>query len=138
MPNWRRNFVPGGTYFFTVVTHQRRRIFDDLQAIQILGEILRDCQHKHPFQMNALVLLPEHLHAIWTLPRADDRDSMRWGWIKKEFTKRWIKIGGQVGNVSEGRDRERRLGVWQPRFWEHTIENDEDLTPTSTMFTSTL
>jgi len=126
MPNWRRNFVPGGTFFFTVVTHGRRPIFADPQAVRLLGQVLRDCLSVWPIQIEAVVLLPEHLHTIWTLPRADAGYSQRWGWIKKEFTKRWLLTGKEDNTVSDGRLRERRHGIWQPRFWEHTIESDND------------
>ena len=126
MPNWRRNFVPGGTFFFTVVTHGRRPIFKDAQATRLLGHIFRACRSQLPFQTEAIVLLPEHIHTIWTLPRGDVRYSQRWGWIKKEFTKRWLSAGGEDRSISNGRRRERRHGIWQPRFWEHTIESEDD------------
>ena len=68
MPNWRRAHIPGGSFFFTVVTDRRARFLDDIRARAILGDMIRRCQLKWPFTINALELLPDHLHAIWSLP----------------------------------------------------------------------
>jgi putative transposase len=126
MPDYRRARVPGATYFFTVVTHLRRPLFQGESAKSLLGECLREAKDRWPFTVDAMVLLPDHLHALWTLPRGDDRYSVRWGWIKKEFAKRWLSNGGRESPVSNGRRLERRAGVWQPRFWEHTISDETD------------
>ena len=72
MPNWRRAHVPGGSYFFTVVTDNRTPLFASPNARSILGSILRRCLLQRPFTLNAIVLLPDHLHAIWSLPPGDD------------------------------------------------------------------
>ena len=64
MPDYRRAFVPGGTFFFTVVTYQRQRLFDVEANRTLLGNAIRECQQKWPFEINAIVLLPDHLHAI--------------------------------------------------------------------------
>src|SRR4051812_21329250 len=74
-----------------------------------------------------MVLLPDHLHAVWTLPDGDAGYSQRWGWIKKTFTQRWITNGGAKRAVSNGKWNDGRRGVWQPKFYEHTIRNQEDL-----------
>nr|WP_315852391.1 transposase [Rubinisphaera italica] len=66
MPNYRRASIPGGTYFFTVVTHRRRRLFHLAENRMILGDAIRECQRDWPFLLNAVVLLPDHWHAIWT------------------------------------------------------------------------
>jgi len=95
-------------------------------ARPIVGSIIRRCQRRWPFTIDAIVLLPDHLHAIWTLPPNDEAYSMRWGWIKKEFTKHWHELGGLEQPVSPGRAREGRRGVWQPKFWEHTLETETD------------
>lgn len=126
MPNYRRAYVPGGTFFFTLVTNRRKPLFSDVLARSLLGTCLRECQVKWPFEINAMVLLPDHLHAIWTLPAGDDQYSTRWSWTKKEFTKRWLARGATESRISAGRQRERRRGIWQPRFWEHTIEDEDD------------
>ena len=90
MPNYRRAFVPGGMFFFTLVTDRRRPLFESPVARQLLGQCFRECQARWPFSMPAIVLLPDHLHAIWSLPPGDSNYSTRWAWIKKEFTKRWL------------------------------------------------
>ena len=100
MKRYRRWFVPGGSYFFTVVAYQRKPFLCDELARTILREKIIQCQATWPFTMEAIVLLPYHLHAIWTL--GDDGFSQRWGWIKKEFTKSWIAAGGPEQHVSLG------------------------------------
>jgi putative transposase len=126
MTNYRRWRVEGGTFFFTAVTHSRAPLFADARACTILGDKFRDCQKKWPFTVNAIVLLPEHLHTIWTLPRGDANYSRRWAWIKKEFTKDWVAGGGHEQPVSKARWERGDHGVWQPRYWEHTIEDEDE------------
>jgi putative transposase len=126
MPNYRRAFVPGGTYFFTVVTHRRRPLFGDERYRTLLGTAMRTCRQDWPFTVDAMVLLPDHLHAIWTLPPGDDRYSGRWSVIKRTFTQWFLAEGGIDGEVSAGKRREHRRGVWQRRFWEHTIADEDD------------
>ncbi|WP_437192428.1 REP-associated tyrosine transposase [Planctomicrobium sp. SH527] len=128
MSDYRRAHVPGGTFFFTVVTHRRRQLFHVARNRTLLGEAIRECQRKWPFELNAIVLLPDHLHAIWTLPSGDGNYSGRWSVIKKTFTTQFLADGGCDTKVSAGKSRERRRGVWQRRFWEHTIEDEDDFT----------
>lgn len=87
---------------------------------------MRECQKEWPFEINAIVLLPEHLHAIWTLPPGDDEYPKRWAWIKKEFTKEWLAQGGIEQPVSAQRQERGDRGVWQPRYWEHTLKDEHD------------
>ncbi len=101
-------------------------IFQSKLARDMLGNLMRACRQKWPFEVNALVLLPDHLHSIWTLPSGDARYSTRWGWLKKEFTKAWLSTAGQEGLVSSGGIRDGRRGVWQPKFWEHTLRDETD------------
>ena len=126
MPNWRRAFVPGGTFFFTVVTDHRAPILGQPLARKLLGQVIRECQIRWPFKIEAIVLLPDHLHSIWSLPSGDAAYSKRWAWIKAQFTKRWLAAGGVEQQITLGRVRDGRRGVWQPKFWEHTIESVED------------
>jgi putative transposase len=126
MPNYRRAHIPGGTFFFTVVTHQRRRLFHLPGNRILLGQVIRECRHVWPFEMNAIVLLPDHVHAIWTLPHGDENYSGRWSFIKKNFTTQFLARGGRDAPVSAGKQHERRRGVWQRRFWEHTIQDEAD------------
>ncbi|MCS7469371.1 transposase [Stieleria sp. ICT_E10.1] len=126
MPDYRRLFVPGGTYFFTVVTHERQPTFRRPAAIALIGSMLRRCMMRWPMTVNAIVLLPDHWHTLWTLPRGDSEYPKRLGWIKKEFTKHWLSIGGEEHAVTEGKQRQRRHGVWQPRYWEHVVQDEDD------------
>lgn len=126
MPEYRRAFVPGGTFFFTVVTFGRQPLFRDDVAVNLLGSVLRRCRRRWQMDILAIVLLPDHWHTIWSMPSGDAEYSKRLGWIKKEFTKHWMSIGGSEEAVSEAKRKQRRRGVWQPRFWEHTIEDEAD------------
>ncbi|TWT61066.1 REP-associated tyrosine transposase [Rubinisphaera italica] len=126
MPNYRRANVPGGSFFFTVVTDNRRPILNSEIARKSLLNAFQICQSTMPFEMNAVVVLPDHIHTIWTLPRGDTNFSKRWGLIKSSFTKQWLEHGGMQRSISEARNNEHRKGVWQPRFWEHTIVDEDD------------
>jgi len=126
MPHYHRFFVPGATYFFTLVTHGRRPFLCDESSRNILGRVMRECRERWPFSIDGIVLLPDHLHCLWTLPSEDYAYSRRWGWIKKEFSKAWLVEGGTELPVSGAGTRQRRRGVWQPRFWEHMIRDEHD------------
>jgi putative transposase len=126
MPDYRRWRQPGGTYFFTVVTYGRRPIFDSDVARRLLRQAFLEALAIQPFVVDAIVVLPDHLHALWTLPSGDEDFSTRWGTIKKHFSSRWIASGGSSGVVSASKSRDRRVGVWQRRFWEHWIRSDDD------------
>jgi putative transposase len=127
MPNFRRNWVPGGTFFFTVVSAGRAPLFRDESARTLLGASFRRERLSRPFAVDAIVLLPDHLHAIWTLPQGDADFSTRWARIKRSFTRAWVAGGGWEGGVSDSRRRNRRRGVWQRRFWEHVVRDQTDL-----------
>lgn len=108
MSNYRRYYLKGGTWFFTV--NLKNRQSDILvRRIAALRTVVQDVKAARPFHINACVILPEHLHCIWTLPENDGDFSCRWREIKKMFTK---AIRGN--------------GIWQPRFWEHAIRDEED------------
>jgi putative transposase len=124
--NYRRYRVEGATYFFTVVTDGRAPIFVTDDGRAILRAALRGCMARWPFALDAIVLLPDHLHALWTLPPDDANYSRRWGWVKKEFTKAWLAGGNPERAVSAGRAAKRQRGVLQPRFWEHLIRDEAD------------
>ena len=126
MSDYRRCFVAGGTFFFTVVTHRRRQFLTDDLARTHLGKAIRDIQHDWPFEMPAIVLLPDHLHAIWSLPPGDDKYETRWRRIKGEFTRTFLAAGGGEGPRSKSRIHRKERGIWQRRFWEHTLEDEHD------------
>jgi putative transposase len=127
MPNWRRVFVPGGTYAFTLVTEGRAPILTTPKARALLREKLRACRQSWPFEIIGIVLLPEHLHTVWRLPDGDSAYPARIGWLKKEVTRAWLAAGGVEEPLSASRLRNRRRGLWQPRFWEHCIRDEADL-----------
>jgi len=127
MPNYRRTFLEGGTFFFTLVTQRRRRLFSVDSACRLLGEAIRVVQAEQPFEMIAVVLLPDHLHCIWTLPEDDDDYSSRWAGIKRRFVDSWTTVGGRDARISDARRQRYERGIWQKRFWEHRIRNQNDL-----------
>ncbi len=127
MSSYLRNYIPGGTYFFTVVSHHRRPIFTTTIARRCLRGAIKSVQSDRPFINVAIVLLPDHLHAVWTLPEGDANYSLRWKQIKEFFTREYIAHGGKEAQVSASRMKKGERGIWQPRFWEHTCKNEQDL-----------
>ncbi|MEE4114064.1 MAG: transposase [Desulfobacteraceae bacterium] len=122
MTNYRRHRVLGGTYFFTVaIAHRRLDLL--VRHIDVLKEALRREMLRAPFEILAFVVLPVHLHAVWRLPEGDADYSGRWRHIKAGFSLAIPK--GEP--VSESRKSKGERGIWQRRFWEHTIRDDEDL-----------
>ena len=126
MKTYRRYFIPGATYFFTQVTDGRRAFLCEESARDILRRVFRRCQARWAFAIHAVVLLPDHFHTIWALPPGDDAYPRRMGWLKKEFTKEWLNRGNSERPVTRGRIREGLRGVWQPRYWEHTLRDEDD------------
>ncbi|WP_133512989.1 REP-associated tyrosine transposase [Candidatus Thiosymbion oneisti] len=126
MTSWRRVYQPGGTVFFTLVTEGRAPILTTSDGRRILRSVMSACRERWPFKIPATVLLPDHLHTIWTLPDGDSDYSTRWAWLKKEFTKAWLESGGTEQVISLSRRSNRRRGVLQRRFWEHTIRDERD------------
>jgi len=126
MPNYTRAFVPGGTFFFTVVTYRRRPVFNNARARALLRSAIECVQTRRPFSLDAIVLLPDHLHCIWTLPPDDTDFSTRWRKLKEEFTRRLLAEGGTEARATSGQRRKGMRGVWQQRFWEHTIRDERD------------
>ena len=126
MPNYVRWREEGASYFFTVVTHLRRPIFSDAGARRLLKHAFVHARRASPFDMFACVLLPDHLHCIWTLPACDDDFPARWASIKRYFTHHYLRDGGVELPVTASRDRKRGRGVWQPRYWEHRIRDEDD------------
>ena len=121
MVDYRRNRVPGGTYFFTVNLLDRRSCLL-VEHIDWLREAVRAVKRRRPFQIDAWVVLPDHLHAVWTLPEGDADYSGRWRSIKIAFAKGLPKTERR----SAVRLNKGERGIWQRRFWEHTIRDDAD------------
>ena len=125
MPNYTRIKNGGRTYFFTVVTYNRRPIFDSpIIARQLRSSIIKT-RHSYPFVIDAWVLLPDHIHCIWTLPGNDRDYSRRWGIIKTGFTKNVRHLVPEL-EISESRKKKHEGSVWQRRFWEHEIRDEAD------------
>ncbi|MGE0810090.1 MAG: transposase [Immundisolibacter sp.] len=122
MTDYRRARVAGGTWFFTVGLAERRGADLLVARIDALGEAFRTVHARHPFHMDAVVALPDHLHCVWSLPDGDSDYSMRWGLIKATFS-RAIKPGERR---SASRIKRGERGIWQRRFWEHCIRDDAD------------
>jgi len=118
--NYRRNFVPGGTYFFTVTLADRRsKVLVD--RIDLLRNALRVARRECPFVIDATVILPDHLHTIFTLPPGDSDFSGRWRRIKGHFSSALIDASTDLKRRPNG-----DLALWQRRFWEHTIRDEGD------------
>ncbi len=125
MPKYRRIKKAGGTYFFTVVTHGRRPLLTCPEIRQALREGISKVRQTMPFSIEAWVLLPDHLHTIWTLPEHDMRYAARWAVLKGFVTK---NCGNLVGdNVTISRSNRKEGAIWQRRFWEHVIRDEPDL-----------
>jgi putative transposase len=127
MPDYRRNFIPGGTYFFTVVTHERRPILTTDLGRATLRRAMTEGNKKRPFELIASVLLPDHLHVVWTLPPGDSNYSIRWARIKSNFSRYYLEGGGSEGLSTSSRERHLERAIWQRRFWEHTCRDEDDL-----------
>ncbi len=121
---YRRTFVPGGSFFFTLVTENRRPLFSNSDTLEVLRAAFRTVQAKRPFCIDAIVVLPDHIHAIWTLPPGDGDFSTRWRLIKTWFSKHCDPALGAFPN--NPRRKKRGQGLWQHRFWEHTLRDDND------------
>ncbi|MEO9590122.1 REP-associated tyrosine transposase [Rhodopirellula bahusiensis] len=127
MSNYHRMYLPGGTFFFTLVTYNRQPIFQSSMARSCLRQVIQQQLDSYPFNLFAICLLPDHLHCVWMLPRGDSDYSARWQAIKRGFTRRYLDLGGQACSVTDSQRREGRSGIWQPRFWEHTVRDEQDL-----------
>ncbi|MDP3331319.1 MAG: transposase [Methylococcaceae bacterium] len=116
MSNYHRAYTPGGSYFFTVVTLNRAPIFINEERVEILRQAFRKVMETLPFQIDAMVVLPEHLHCIWQMPDGDVDYSSRWREIKKAASRQ----------ISTATNKRNERMVWQRRFWEHAIRDEDD------------
>jgi len=120
--HYRRNKQPGACYFFTLVTYQRQPLLTQPHIDRLRLAFKREMQ-KRPFTIDAIVILPGHLHAIWQLPEHDNDYSLRWSNIKRFFS---IGCEHSQQPVSKSRLNKREQAVWQRRFWEHTLRDEQD------------
>lgn len=121
---YRRAFTPGGSFFFTVVTEKRRPLLASAQSVDILRNAFRTVRSTRPFAVDAMVVLPDHLHCIWTLPLDDADYAIRWRQIKTWFTKHGDPAWRAEPNRARTMKREQAL--WQHRYWEHALRNEAD------------
>jgi putative transposase len=112
--------------FLTLVTGRRRPLFAEEPARQLLRQAIAQTMTDRPWEMTAVVLLPDHLHMIWRLPDGDVDYSTRVSLLKKRFTRAFLAAGGEETAAPAGQRRHRLRGVWQRRFWEHTIRSAKD------------
>jgi REP-associated tyrosine transposase len=119
MPRYVR--AKGHVFFFTVVLADRS---SNLLVDQIdrLRKVYRTVQQHRPFETIAICVLPDHVHALWALPEGDSDFSTRWSLIKTGFSR-----GLDPGPRSASKVGKREKGIWQRRYWEHTIRDDADL-----------
>jgi putative transposase len=126
MSNYRRVYLPGGMYFFTVVTYRRRRFLIDDDVRAALREGIQLTRQTKPFEIIAWVSLPDHLHCIWRLP-ADDTDfSLRWSIIKRIVTQRCGVRLNRPEWLNARRQKRQQGTLWQHRFWDHLIGDEDD------------
>lgn len=121
---YRRAKTPGATYFFTVVTFRRRKILCEPDNRALLRAAFQTVKARHPFAIDAFVLLPDHLHCIWTLPPDDLNYPMRWSLIKTRFSRHCPAQYRTTPSPAQARKREQT--VWQRRYWEHQIRHERD------------
>ncbi len=118
---YRRAKVPGTRYFFTITLTNRKStlLIDEIKTLKIAFQKVKV---NHPFKIDGVVILPNHLHMMMTLPHGDSNYSQRLNLIKGTFS-RQINRGEAI---SMSRKRKRERGIWQRRFWEHLIRDDQD------------
>ena len=126
MPDYHRIFIPGGTFYFTVVTYHRQPIFSNPDAPRLFRKSVRAVMEKHPFCEVAYCILPDHIHTIWTLPEYDSDYPIRWRAIKGNFSRWYQESFGVVVVHNESHQKREEAAIWQRRYWEHLIRDDLD------------
>ena len=121
MPQYIRYRIKGGCYFFTVVLADRTSalLTDNITSLRAA---FRKVRKAHTFEIEAIVILPDHLHCVWTLPAGDDAFSLRWRQIKSAFSRQLT----DTEQRSKSRVKQGERGIWQRRFWEHAIRDEQD------------
>jgi putative transposase len=121
---YRRAKAPGSAFFFTVVTFDRRKIFTDEQTVALLRQATKAVQMRHPFKIEAAVILPDHVHMLWRLPESDSDYATRWRLIKSYFTRCWP--GSREYPTTLSPQSKGGQSVCQRRYWEHLIRAEAD------------
>jgi len=127
MPDFRRNLIPGASYFLTIVTYQRRPLFKEQFAKDLFWQVMEIIETRYPFKNEVFCLLPDHFHCIWTLPEDDHDYSKRVKELKRIFS---LMVPQDhkpdPKTLSASRQKRHEGGLWHRRFWEHTIRSQED------------
>ena len=126
MSRYRRATTEGASYFFTVNTYRRRAILTHPAVRLALREAIEHTRRSLPFVIDAWVLLPDHLHTIWTLPEDDAAFGKRWGIIKSFVSRKCTQVFDIDEPRSESRIKRRENDFWQRRFWEHQLRDEID------------
>jgi putative transposase len=121
---YRRAFIPGGSFFFTLVTEKRRAIFKHEPNVDTLRAAFASIKAQRPFDIDAIVIMPDHLHCIWTLPPGDLDFATRWRLIKTWFTKHCDP--GLRALPNKARQNKQEQAIWQHRYWEHVLRDEAD------------
>ena len=125
MRQYIRAGVAGSTYFFTVALEDRSAA-TLTKHVDILRKGVRDVRSRHPFHIDAMVILPDHIHALWTLPANDAAYPTRWMLIKGDFTRKLRRMHALGDEASRARGIRGERSLWQRRYWEHQIRDDGD------------
>lgn len=123
MPDYRRFFRPGGTWFFTVNLLERKNNDLLVREIDLLRESIRKVKKQYPFEIVAWSVMPEHMHCIWKLPEGDADFPLRWRLIKSRFSRNLPN----TEYCSPARRKNGERGIWQRHYWEHLIRDETDL-----------
>lgn len=122
---YRRSNTPGAMYFFTVNLADRKStlLTGQIETLRHAVRTIRQSHPFHPFDIVAMVVLPDHLHAIWRMPEGDANFPLRWSLIKGAFSRAIPKTEA----IRNSREAKRERGIWQRRYWEHQIRDEDDL-----------
>lgn len=124
---YRRAWIAGGSFFFTVVTAERRPLLASVEAVDVLRLAFRAVRSRYPFDVDAIVVLPDHLHCIWSLPAGDADFATRWRLIKTWFTKHCDPNLRTASDRAQSAKREQpQQPLWQHRYWEHALRDEAD------------
>ncbi|HSM98587.1 MAG TPA: transposase, partial [Gallionella sp.] len=126
MSRYRRATAAGSTYFFTAVAYRRQPILCNETIRNALRAAIKTVRTSRPFIIDAWVLLPDHLHCVWTLPDGDADFSTRWMMIKRAVSLACREDYRRAGWVTASKLKHRESTIWQRRFWEHQIRNEND------------
>ena len=126
MPEYRREQIHGATVFITFVTFDRIPILTSPISRRILGDVWRNVAKRRPFTTDAICLLPDHIHILMTLPENDQDYSLRIREIKRLFTAEYLATYDEIVPRNRSRINKKEATIWQRRFWEHTIKDEQD------------